>query len=219
MSAHDDRELHALLVALVLALFVVPPLTAAGVAGQWLMHLLFAAVVGAGALAVVRRSPSWLRALVAALVMAALVTKGGRTTLDTPAWHLADATASALTIAVFAMVILRRVFASGAITLPRVEGAVAVYLLVGVLWALLFEALVLLDPGALSGTGGRSLVEADLTYYSFVTLTTVGYGDITPVAPAARSLAVAEALIGQLYPAVLIARLVSLEIAHRPPPG
>jgi hypothetical protein len=51
-----------------------------------------------------------------------------------------------------------------------------------------------------------------LIYYSFVTLTTVGYGDITPLHPTARSLAMAEALIGQLYPAILIARLVSLRI-------
>jgi voltage-gated potassium channel Kch len=54
-----------------------------------------------------------------------------------------------------------------------------------------------------------------LLYYSFVTLTTVGYGDVTPVAPAARSLAVAEALVGQLFPAVLIARLVSMELASK----
>jgi voltage-gated potassium channel Kch len=54
-----------------------------------------------------------------------------------------------------------------------------------------------------------------LLYYSFVTLTTVGYGDVTPLAPAARSLAITEALIGQLFPAVLIARLVSMELASK----
>jgi hypothetical protein len=53
------------------------------------------------------------------------------------------------------------------------------------------------------------------TYYSFVTLTTVGYGDITPVHPLARSLAVFEALTGQLYPAILLARLVSLEVQSK----
>jgi voltage-gated potassium channel Kch len=58
-----------------------------------------------------------------------------------------------------------------------------------------------------------------LAYYSFVTLTTVGYGDITPVHPVARSLAIAEALVGQLYPAILIARLVAMEIESRRRPG
>ena len=52
-------------------------------------------------------------------------------------------------------------------------------------------------------------------YFSYVTLTTVGYGDITPLYPVARTLAAAEALVGQLYPAILIGRLVSLQIASR----
>ena len=56
-------------------------------------------------------------------------------------------------------------------------------------------------------------------YFSFVTLTTVGYGDISPVARAARSLAMLEALIGQLYPAVILARLVSLPRDGPPPSG
>jgi hypothetical protein len=64
-----------------------------------------------------------------------------------------------------------------------------------------------------------------LYYFSFVTLTTIGYGDILPLAPAARGLATMEGLIGQLYPAILIARLVSLQLhaAHerdrQEPPG
>jgi hypothetical protein len=52
-------------------------------------------------------------------------------------------------------------------------------------------------------------------YFSFTTLTTLGYGDILPVSPVARSLATSEALFGQLYPAVMIARLISLEILGR----
>ncbi|WP_396626182.1 ion channel [Luteitalea sp.] len=211
----DDRELHALLLALVLALFVVPPFTLAGVVGPWLVDLLFAAVVGAGALAVIHRSHTGLRVTVTALVFAAVVAKVGRTAVGSTGWLLADAIVSAMTIALFALVILRRVFAAGPITVARIEGAVAVYLLVGVLWAMLFEALVLQFPGAITTATGVTPSATDLSYLSFVTLTTVGYGDVTPVAPAARSLAVVEALIGQLYPAVLIARLVSLEIAHR----
>jgi voltage-gated potassium channel Kch len=71
-----------------------------------------------------------------------------------------------------------------------------------------------MDSGAFRLGEGRD-PRLELTYYSFVTLTTVGYGDITPLIPAARSLAIAEALIGQLFPAILIARLVSMEIAAR----
>ena len=64
----------------------------------------------------------------------------------------------------------------------------------------------------------RDRRDSSFVYFSFVTLTTVGYGDMTPVHPATRSLAIAEALIGQLYPAILLARLVSLastgEVEH-----
>jgi hypothetical protein len=56
---------------------------------------------------------------------------------------------------------------------------------------------------------------SNLIYFSFVTLTTTGYGDVFPVHPIARSLCNVEAIIGQLYPATLLARLVTLEIAHR----
>ena len=65
------------------------------------------------------------------------------------------------------------------------------------------------QSGAEYGSG------AALLYFSFSTLTTVGYGDITPVYPLARNLANLEAVIGQLFPATLLARLVSLEIEHR----
>ena len=68
----------------------------------------------------------------------------------------------------------------------------------------------LLAAGAFSGSGFGGAERPDFVYFSFVTLTTVGYGDVTPVHPLARSLAVAEALTGQLYPAILLARLVSL---------
>ena len=70
-------------------------------------------------------------------------------------------------------------------------------------------------PNAFTEGAGRREGSADWVYFSFVTLTTVGYGDITPVARAARSLAMLEALVGQLYPAIIIARLVSLQSENR----
>jgi uncharacterized membrane protein len=67
-------------------------------------------------------------------------------------------------------------------------------------------------PGAFAGVERHDDTPPDWVYFSFVTLTTVGYGDITPVARGARTLAILEALVGQLYPAVIIARLVSLQV-------
>ena len=78
------------------------------------------------------------------------------------------------------------------------------------------------DPGAFKGLGPFSLDEPgaqqDFIYFSFVTLTTLGYGDMSPVAPLAKTLAWFEAVVGQLFLAVTIARLVSLEISHKENP-
>jgi voltage-gated potassium channel Kch len=107
-------------------------------------------------------------------------------------------------------IILHRTFAEGRITIHRVQGAIVVYLLVGFIFALLYDADCRLE-GVMAFRGLDRFGRKDFMYFSLTTLTTVGYGDITPVFASARSLANLEALIGQLYPAVLIARLVSME--------
>jgi hypothetical protein len=100
------------------------------------------------------------------------------------------------------------VFAAGHALGDRIFGAIVLYLLIGLTWGVLYGMLERKMPGSFAY--GKESGIADWIYFSFVTLTTVGYGDITPVARVARSLAVLEALIGQLYPAIIIARLVSL---------
>ena len=71
-----------------------------------------------------------------------------------------------------------------------------------------------LVPGSFRYGQDRTLTGPEMIYYSFITLTTLGYGDIVPVSPSARSLATLEALTGQLYLTVLVARLVGLHITH-----
>ena len=122
-----------------------------------------------------------------------------------------------LFLAALAGVILKRVFGEGRINMHRIQGAVAAYLLIGITWSGFYRLLVYFDGGAIgmpSVSDERSLMST-LVYFSFATLTTVGYGDVTAVHTAARSLAMLEALTGQLFPAVLIARLVSMEVSHR----
>jgi len=92
------------------------------------------------------------------------------------------------------------------------EGAIVVYLLTALLFALLYHIIFLLQ-GQSAFSGLSNYERSEFMYFSLTTLTTVGYGDITPVNQFARSLANLEALNGQLYPAILIARLVSLEFA------
>ena len=100
------------------------------------------------------------------------------------------------------------------VTLDKIYGAVSVYLLIGIAWGSLYVLIDAIAPGSFQisenvlPADGSGL--PDYFYFSFVTLTTLGYGDITPVSPFLRPLVVLEALSGVLYLAVLVARLVSL---------
>ena len=112
------------------------------------------------------------------------------------------------------VVVLERVLRAGRVTVHRINGAVAAYLLFAVIFANAYELVETLQPGSFGGvTASRGW--GGFLYFSQVTLFTVGYGDITPVAAGARSLAMLEGLIGQLFPAILLARLVALEVEHR----
>jgi voltage-gated potassium channel len=92
----------------------------------------------------------------------------------------------------------------------RLYGAVCVYLMLGVIWALMYSALGRIDPEAFAGSlpVGSDDWNLEWIYYSFVTLTTLGYGDILPVSATARALAYTEAVVGVFYMAMLVAALV-----------
>jgi hypothetical protein len=112
------------------------------------------------------------------------------------------------------LVVAQAVLKRGRVTYHRIIGAILVYLLIAVAFATLFVFIGLSIPGAIKGItfeDDRSLASA-VFYLSFVTLTSTGYGDIVPVHPLARSLCNIESVIGQLYPATLLARLVTLEL-------
>ena len=89
-------------------------------------------------------------------------------------------------------------------------GAVGVFLLLGVFWANTYKIINFADPEAFHGPDGGILKRSALYYFSFTTLTTTGYGDITGVDPLVRMWAIFEAIIGSMYNAIVIARLVSL---------
>jgi hypothetical protein len=120
-------------------------------------------------------------------------------------------------VCTLAVVVARTVFAGGRVSFHRIVGAVLLYLLIALAFVSLFMLVGLLVPNAFSGLvfEDNEKLASNLIYFSFVTLTSTGYGDIYPVHPIARSLCNLETIIGQLYPATLLARLVSLEIAGR----
>ncbi len=123
-------------------------------------------------------------------------------------------------LAYAAAVILNRVLHADQVDAETIYGAVCVYFLLAVFWGVLFVLLEMLAPGSFSLpdsvnlVGGIRFDSAPMMYYSFVTITTLGYGDITPVSELARLLALFEAVLGQLYLVILIARLVGLYSAH-----
>jgi hypothetical protein len=106
------------------------------------------------------------------------------------------------------------VFGGGRITYHRIIGAILLYLLIAVTFATLFAFLGLSIPNTFKGIAFEddAALASSLFYLSFVTLTSTGYGDIIPVHPIARSLCNIESIIGQLFPATILARLVTLEV-------
>lgn len=99
----------------------------------------------------------------------------------------------------------------------RIIGAICIYLLLGVIWSILYAFIEILQPGSFHGLADPIAEpwNRDWVYYSFVTLTTLGYGDITPVSQTAKSLSLSEAIVGQFYIAVLVAGLVSAYISAK----
>lgn len=120
-----------------------------------------------------------------------------------------------LYLGIAAYLILRDILLSQQVTVDTIRGGICVYLLIGFVWALLYGITASLDSGAFS----QPIIEIDsygrAVYFSFTTLTTLGYGDIIPVSSLAKMLTNLEAIIGQLYPAILIAILVGGYMSQR----
>ncbi|MEL7451536.1 MAG: ion channel [Pseudomonadota bacterium] len=128
--------------------------------------------------------------------------------------EIATLTLGCVFFAYVATIVLRDIFTSNTVTLNTIIGAICAYILFGVLWGFLYGVVDLLDPSAFPGISDSPARADRFVYFSMVTLTTLGYGDITPASGAARGLAIVEATIGQVYLTVLVARLVGLHLTH-----
>ncbi len=208
----SDKGLSALLLCLVTLLFVAPPLIVSGVLGPIILDVFFALVLVSGVAALSHRRASKILATVVATL--AVATRVTALVNASPAVALASMWLTMLSLLLVTVLTLAQVFRAGPITRHRIGGSIAAYLLLGLTWSVAYQVVLMHIPDAFHFPAIENRFLA-IGYFSFVTLTTVGYGDITPVAPIARSLAAGEALVGQLYPAILIARLVSMEISGR----
>ena len=118
------------------------------------------------------------------------------------------------------IIVARYVFTAKRVTWNTVSAALCIYMLFSVAYALFYSILVILDPGSFSySVGDLTLTEfsshflVTALYYSLVTMTTLGYGDVIPTTPVTQMAASVQALVGQLYIAVLVARLVGMQVA------
>jgi hypothetical protein len=211
-----DGGLTAFLVLLFLALFLGPFIDSAPV--RLLTSLFFSLLMVAGAVTMSRRPKIRFFAGVCALVAISL--RWFTHIAPTPVIQCMSSLTTLIFLILLTVVVLTRVFKDNRpVTIHRIMGAIAAYLLFGITWAILYSLLDQILPQAFNNSiAGRNFDperQGLLTYYSFITLTTVGYGDMTPMHDVSRMFAVMEALLGQLYPATLLARLVSLEVSHR----
>ena len=211
-----EPGLTVLVIVEAVLIFLVIPLTGMGVLPDLVLRAMFIVLV-LSILAVTWHSPVATIAVLIAGVLSPVGTFFWRED-PTPLTEWLSAGGRFLAIAVLSLVIARVVFGSGRVTFHRVQGAVVLYLNFGLMFFIIYRLLDVLLPHAFSGlppVGQEFGSGAALLYFSFSTLTTLGYGDIVPLHPLARNIANLEAIIGQLYPATLLARLVSLEIVHR----
>ncbi len=216
LRQREDYPLHLLLIALVLFLFGLYPLADLGVISGRLTEVGFTLVLIASLFATQQHHV--VRLSVVVLALPVLAARWLHAFLKVTSLEILSLGSSMLFVALVAWILLRQVLRSGPVNPHRIEGAVAVYLLMGLWWSVVYSAVLVWDPRAFSSSlplAADHLSAARMVYFSFVTMTSVGYGDITPVNPLARSLAMLQALFGQLFPVVLLARLVAMELETR----
>ena len=204
-----------LLVSLLL-LLLLAPLFEGTFLGLIVVDIAYAAVLLSAVYAVSEKKHLSTLALV--LVVPIIVGRWSNYFLNNDSFTLV---VNSLTLAFFVFMVcavLSHVLKNEEVTADKIYGALSVYLLIGVTWASLFTVIEGIRPQSflIAGVQGASIGEMSrhFTYYSFVTLTTLGYGDITPLTPTAKAFSYVEAVFGQIYLAVLIARLVGLHIAQ-----
>ena len=212
----SDRGLAALLVLLVAYVFFVYPLLGGSALGGW-GSVIFSLILVVSVLATsTHHAVRGVIVVLAAITMAShwiSAMLGGRVDL------MVAAGAAIIFFSMQNWFLSVRVFGRGAITTYSILGAVAIYLVFGLLWANAYALMYLAIPDAFYFDPGAKMSEpplSEMIYFSFVTLTTLGFGDITAVHPFARSLVTMEGLVGQLYPAIVLARLVTRYEVHHP---
>ena len=197
-------------------MFVLYPMIEVGVIRRVWLDIVFAAFLAMGAMFVFEPRP--LVRLFLTLLGCAVVVSLVDHFFESLLLAALRSLLTMLATAILGALLLSRVMRDGRMNFNRIMGAIGSYLLIGIVFTQAYRLLAGFIPGAFAIGGSAAdyaTISQKLSYFSFITLTSTGYGDITPVHPYARSLATMEALAGNLFLAVLVARLVGQEIDWR----
>jgi Ion channel len=208
-----DLGLTLVTISLAALIFVIYPLRTIGLPGRFFFDLIMLVLMISGALTVTQGRVG--TTLVIVVVVAGAIVLWFSWFYSTLFTHELACFFSIVTALLYVRIVLHIMFRGGQVTWSRMQGGVCAYLLIGLAWASAYELTELLHPRSFHFVyppEDMSQLTSKLVYFSFATLTTVGFGDVTPLNPAARSLAIAEAIVGQLLPAILIGTLVTLAL-------
>ena len=212
-----DLGLTLVSISLVVLIFVLFPLHQVGLSGRFFFDLLMVTLMISGALVVKQRRIVTILTI-GIVVIGACVLWATRL-YPAPFLRPFNSVLSIIVPLLYVRIVLLVMFRQGPVSWSRIQGGVCAYLLIGMSWASAFDLVEQLHHGAfrfVTDPTNMDELSGKLTYFSFATLTTVGFGDVLPVYPFARSLAIAEAIVGQLFPAILIGALVAMAMAARP---
>jgi hypothetical protein len=216
-NARENPRSHLWLLILLLLLFIISPFIVPYYYGPSILNIIAVAVLLSATYAVSQRRLF----LIIGLSLSTFSIIMTFWLAAAPSHWLVIVSHGSLVVLIifFAVAILGYVLRSGKVTSDKIYGAICVYLLFGYAWAFAYSLIEEVQPG--SFTSVTSMPANDIVsrvmqmrYFSFVTLATVGYGDIVPHSPLARTIALLEAMLGQFYLVALIGRLVGLHIVH-----
>ena len=213
----QDHSLTVLLVVQILTIFGLVPAAAAGLPVPRLVSALLLLLFMSITIVVARGR--WTLVAGVLTILANPIAAAWQQVHGTVGSDVAVNIGALATFALLSAVVGRAVFRPGPMTGHRVRGAVVLYLNLGLLFAFLHRIVADLVPGAytnMPAPQSEAAFRAAMDYFSFATLTSVGYGDIAPVHPIARSLATLEGAVGQLLPTVLIGRVITLALMRGP---
>jgi hypothetical protein len=215
-SGFFEKKGHKTLLTLVLVLLVFNPFFLQFQKLHWLMVIVTVLVLLAATRTVAKVAIEHRVAM--ALAICAVLPHFGVLVKDSVWLEAARHVATIIFLLWVSFLLLRNIIVrSHDVTVDLLLGAINVYLMVGIGFAFMFGLIELFQPGSFSGVGQSAMTGPEslpFLYFSFVSLTTLGYGDITPLTPFGMTTAYLEALFGQLYLAIMIARLVGLYISR-----